>query len=586
MLKDGADTPYVRSRLAQPLLTQLKRIQEDLLTEGKQLGGLSPEEAEDFFAGVENNPSLASQITEDYVIKVLQAYKGPMDSPFEWVCRNIWAFYPVPKGVLRKSFLEMQESVARIMITQDEKRILHADVSKVIHWFRQQLVKIEWNAEAVGNETKRITDAISFYDTDAEKLKDKSAGWKILRWALFNGESWLSVVPVMMLLGRDETLQRLRLARKAAFAEEERLNKARNLEKRPAESTNGGDIISRTFNDGLAETVEPRNVKVLASPIQRGLRSISYQTGASGSWEEDPWGESSAADLKGPFVSSPPGLNRKEPKDVEKPYRIIDFDTWRRGNRSMDLGREQEEDDKGRAPAFWELRATLGHSNAKAQDVQGQTAGGNAKKPAPVSNNLPKPPTDKTGPFKVGEPILDHAEHVQQIKELHVAISKERARKARLAALGLPPTTSPRPPQLEPPAGPGSDSGSGSYGGEKAPAPDSKTRRSGRGKAPHPAGRGPMWTEPAFGGIPPDIAGRIEKKGTMLKWAGNAQRSLRRVIPPQAPPQETPSQEAPSRETPSQELPEAALLKAVSRNLQTKVEKSAHEATRQNDNES
>lgn len=494
LLQNEVDTPSVRSRIAGPILKQLETIQEDLLAEQNGFAGLQPKELEFFFASVKKGRYPASRRTEEYVTKVLQAWKGPVDNPFDWVCRNIWAFYPVSRVALRRSFLEMQQSMARIQVFKDKrKKVSNADISKVIHIFKNNLREIEWNEEAVGNATKKITDAVSYYDTDQEKLKDKSAGWKILRWALFNGESGLAVVPMMLLLGREETVKRLSSARKAARTEEDALCKSRESKIRAAESheARNGKVSELIRGDDptmpLDRYDEERNVKVRVR-------------------EEELSDQPSDADLKGPFVSRPPEQTRREPKDVNKPYRMIDYDTWSEGKRSLDLGGPQDGNDGGQAQPYWDLRASSSLNKAEDPGAKGQSA---YSLDSNVSKPLPKPPANETGPFRLGEPIPNHKEHVQHIRELNIQIKQEREARRQLKV--------------------------DNNRAREGPARDLQTP----GSSPHdePAPRpqeekGPMWSGSALGGRPDEITAREREKASASRL-GHSKTAMPQRAPPQ-----------------------------------------------------
>lgn len=481
------DPAALRKNILVPIMSELEKIRTGQ-KELQLLDRLTPEESREFFATISNRKSKAPEVTEDYVLKVLKAWNGPVDDPAQWVSDNIFAFYPIDKFALRKSFCELQENMQRLMIKKGEKNLVNTDIHKVLAWFRSNLSEVrekEWNEERLRPVAKMLGDSIQFYDNKKEELMNKSPGWKFLRWALLNGRAGLSLVPTMVLLGREETIHRLRTARRLAVREEE---KQRKLRKKAAAEEDirkvrvryMGETFGKEAKQGTAarslleRTIERRNVKIHV-PKERGEnekwvpppRSLASRLTEWRSMRDTP-----PLDVaKGPFVSRPPEPTpqesiKRKPTDVERSPQFLAIESWKTGHRRLDLDGKQEEKNKEYAPAFWELRARP-QSQAHRQYLEDHGLGGEGKGEAhwaspavtsrraehleaaparppadkkgpfllgqPIEAAAPasdpdSPPADKKGPFLLGQPIEDYQAHVRHLRELNTGIAKRRER--------------------------------------------------------------------------------------------------------------------------------------------------------------
>lgn len=334
-------------------------------------------------------------VSEDHVLQVLKAWKGPVDDLIQFVHDNIFAFYPISRTALSTTFLELQENVRKIVIDKEYKKVLNADLHKVMAWFRKSLDEIkegEWNEENLKSVAKMLADSIQYYDEKKKEPMVNSPGWRFLRWALFNGKSGLSIVPMMVLLGRQETLNRLRVARKVARHEEELLQMSRRRTELDADSKKvriqflGDPTTGRNAErNAVRMTIEPRNVKVLVPEAERRPNpdvhiSREDRDYRSPQLRDEPMGSlvtrgpapapvhQGQEQDQGPFVTRGPSPGptkspRRDPRDVGRAPEFLEFQAWKEGERHLDLGKgqgQEKEKEKGRkdyAPAFWELQA-------------------------------------------------------------------------------------------------------------------------------------------------------------------------------------------------------------------------------------
>lgn len=334
------DPSALSHRILKPLQSELERLSQDL----------SKNSASELVAEVIGNvPKMrirtdkeAKLHTEEYIHEVLKSSKGLVETHRQFIRDNLYAFWQPSTLAYKNSFEEFQSGMRRIKMARENKNILNIDISKVLLHFRNKLDELteeEWTSEKVGVKAKELADCVTLYDTEKDLFMEHGVGWKFLRWGLFVGMPGLSVVPAMVLLGKEETLARLRKARKCARVLEERLaaeaNKAANLQelsrlhsKATGHSAGEGQ---KSTNDQVSE---PRNVKVkihreeptgIPDKAKGVLRSIHPE---------------SHLPEKGPFVSKPQPRLVNVPKPQDRPPRPISLEEFKTGSRHI-LSEEQ-----------------------------------------------------------------------------------------------------------------------------------------------------------------------------------------------------------------------------------------------------
>lgn len=444
------DPAAVSRNIVGPIMSSLEKFQQGF--EKYQSNRESVDESSaNLFATIRIRET-HKQVTEDDVLKVLQAWKGTVDAPSQFAYDNIHAFYPIHKNVLQTAFLELQESIQRVRFKRPSNKGIDTDISTIIHRFRIKFSGLDedaWTTENLGDLTKELVDAVEYYDPKKEQVMNQSAGWKLMRWGLLAGKPGLSILPLMELWGRKETVARLKLASKvAAFMETQLLLK--NKESMPSEQATevrirykGGPREENAKQDSASHRKEPkRTTESRRVRIQDQVRKRLQQQ------EEVP---------KGPFVSRPPmpppeKSPKRSPKEVERSPQFLDDAQFSSGHRRLHLDKiikDKEYKDKGHnktkhkekqyAPAFGDLRK--GKRLDSTPQGQDPRRAAHWTSPAP-SNRVSRPwlkpmhsdaPSNesiraKRGPFFVGEPIEDLKVHVAHLQALNIALKKKKAK--------------------------------------------------------------------------------------------------------------------------------------------------------------
>lgn len=254
-------------RILKPIRSELERLDRELFKE--PVSELVAEVVGDHPKKRISALRQQKEPTEEYIHEVLKASKAPVDNHRQFIRDNLYAFWPPSTLAYKNSFSEFQNGMNRIKMEREKEKILNVDISKVLHDFRNSLHALteeEWTSENVGNKAKKLADSVTYYSTEKDILMDHGAGWKFLRWALLVGSPGLSVVPIMLLLGRDETLKRLRKARQCAKVKEEQLaveaKRVRERDQLLRLAQGKRDSTGKGQKSADDEVSEPRNVKV------------------------------------------------------------------------------------------------------------------------------------------------------------------------------------------------------------------------------------------------------------------------------------------------------------------------------------
>lgn len=512
------DPATLRNKIIGPITSKLKEIGEakkkqlvdtpaeewdDWPTTSGEAGheahlvdGLSGDESHDLLATIDSRMTLTAEVTENRVLEVMNVWKGPVDDYSQWALDNVFAFYPIAKFALRQSYRELQSSMQRIVITKGERKVISTDIHKVLMWFRNTLTEVEedrWTVEALGDVAKLLADSVQYYDTEKEQLMVKSSGWKFLRWALLNGRPGLSIVPMMVILGRDETLVRLKNARKVASGEQKKQCKTRG---RATAMKLGSQVRDRYTGETSADeakqeipamnllewTTKTRKVKISEREEENEEENEELfpptQNLSLRQAEEEEMQDPVALEVaKGPFAGRPPGKIpqksiMREPADVDRSPQFLDFRTWKMGFRHVQAGGKSE-DDEDYAPALWQGRALSKHRvgrwspGAQGPGYRPLQSGGKSKgnneeyapslwddRPDPGAQEpgggdwtepgfvghrqsslslpvqKPKLAADKRGPFMPAEPIEDLRGHVHKLQMLSLQ-RKDRLQRLR-----------------------------------------------------------------------------------------------------------------------------------------------------------
>lgn len=354
---ENPDSATLSKQIIQPILAEVEQIKKGY--RGNQEALDAEPHLREIYDSLAPRQTV-EEYSEDYVLQVLKAWKGPVDDPFHFVKDNLFAFFRPSKAATRLKYSEMQSNMARIMILKtDRKTLMNADVSQVLKMFTFKLSLVkesDWTADKLGEIVKELVDRVKFYDTLENKDKFESAGWTFLRLGLVNGQPGSALVPLMLLWGQAETTHRIRKARKAASDQEEAMSKAQK------------EAHLQQYHPKAGRVPEPeaRNVKVPTSSRkkaeERGEDAFDVLVEAVN--------KSKVPLQEGPFKSRPPTppppqSPPRDPSEVDRSPQFLRKSEFKWGTRHLNLSK----DAKSRGPAFGDIRELRQYQqNASSQD--------------------------------------------------------------------------------------------------------------------------------------------------------------------------------------------------------------------------
>lgn len=226
------EPPTFQRQFVDPIIAELTKIVKDIDAHGEGQGSANPALLKSISLSASTyRPH--EHLTPEFVIQVLKAWKGSVGDYATFVPDCLYAFCRPSASAYQQGFHEIEPPIAKLRLYKDGNQPIDTDVSRLFKWLRSRFGSVSaenWNVNYLDKFVKDTVNAIAYYDRDEKVDKKGSAGWKILRWTLFNNRPGLTIVPAMVLLGQQEIQRRLKKASRVAASEEDAL-----LRERPQE---------------------------------------------------------------------------------------------------------------------------------------------------------------------------------------------------------------------------------------------------------------------------------------------------------------------------------------------------------------
>jgi glutamyl-tRNA synthetase len=221
VLADPPDIEFVRKHILGPMEIAIRRLED------ARQASLSPSEPEASLGGLNVDLTTLDRIvphlcfdnsydgsisSQNYIHRALQiSPQLPNDLSYEsWVKDNSYLFWGLPPPLLESRLKEIMDRPCLIWI-KDEVSSLAAAMDFILDKI-SSITTEDWGPRNLTEAAKSIGDRIRFEERNG-------GGWKFLRWALLAGNNGPSVALVMELLGREETMRRLELAKEVVARE-------------------------------------------------------------------------------------------------------------------------------------------------------------------------------------------------------------------------------------------------------------------------------------------------------------------------------------------------------------------------------
>ncbi|KAK3940343.1 mitochondrial putative glutamate--tRNA ligase [Diplogelasinospora grovesii] len=180
---------------------------------------------------VPTTPGVSGSQLQGHILDVLRINKVPetqiiatpsrKDVLEGFVTQNKYLFWGIPEHVFEERFKDLDINTEKISLAD---RIEHVTPTEVVHFFLDTLEEVPdnlWTTEHLRGLAENAASNFITY-ADGNETRNKSAGYKFLRWALMGGDHGPALAAVMKLLGREETMFRLESAARSLEASKDR----------------------------------------------------------------------------------------------------------------------------------------------------------------------------------------------------------------------------------------------------------------------------------------------------------------------------------------------------------------------------
>lgn len=152
-------------------------------------------------------------ILHDYTLKALNISRVSYENPSQSLLSAKYMFWRVSEDSLRESFEVLWNEIETVSHEGETKSF-----QKILSVLMEDLSRIgdsEWNEQNLPKHITSLANSIIVHEKSG-KTMEVGGGYKFLRWALLNSMHGAQIVPLMVLLGKQETVERLRIAKDLA----------------------------------------------------------------------------------------------------------------------------------------------------------------------------------------------------------------------------------------------------------------------------------------------------------------------------------------------------------------------------------
>ncbi|KAI1738332.1 hypothetical protein F4680DRAFT_187626 [Xylaria scruposa] len=148
-----------------------------------------------------------------------QSYTTPSD----YLKRNVWLVWAIPHNEHEYRLREYEPLLNKIVI-QESTGPVHepkfSELTTTLLGFLQDIPETDWREKNIKSTIGPLIKSIGYY---SEEKPFHAWGWKFLRWVVTASAAGPALIPSMVLLGKEETLDRVRQAGLVAKSREEEI---------------------------------------------------------------------------------------------------------------------------------------------------------------------------------------------------------------------------------------------------------------------------------------------------------------------------------------------------------------------------
>lgn len=222
LLQDSTrNTKAINDFMVAPLTKRIREVQKlqqepDSTASAQSLGAMLADLIPSLGSPLAQMSGSESEV-EDYVFRLIKSSRGYAMDVDETIASNRYLLWRIPTEVLQTTYKTMMDPTKSVVLESQET----APAQLVDHFIRR-FDKIDgqsWDAvelqRAVDDTVKGKNIVFEVEGTDG----GVDGGWKFLRWALLASDPGPQMVPLLELLGKQETMRRLKAAQEISVSQ-------------------------------------------------------------------------------------------------------------------------------------------------------------------------------------------------------------------------------------------------------------------------------------------------------------------------------------------------------------------------------
>ncbi|KAI0127521.1 glutamyl-tRNA synthetase [Xylariales sp. AK1849] len=177
-------------------------------------------------AATESKSEGDGKFNADYVFRIIELDKKSFTSPSKYIERNAYLFWAIPKSIYSDTLAKAMDNIETLYlhdpsdsipgaqeIRNIEKPITVPSLLSSLTSLLQEVPEQQWTKEDLERPVTALIKTIY-----AQPATGQATVWgnRFLRWILFADKPGPALIPSMEVLGRDEVLRRVEVAKEAA----------------------------------------------------------------------------------------------------------------------------------------------------------------------------------------------------------------------------------------------------------------------------------------------------------------------------------------------------------------------------------
>ncbi|TRX92428.1 hypothetical protein FHL15_006595 [Xylaria flabelliformis] len=161
-----------------------------------------------------------SVVSQNYLRALFELDGQSYTTPTEYLKRNVWLVWQIPPNEYEYRLREYEPVLDKLFVqpsVEEPERKL-SELTTTLLGYLQGIPETDWTEKNIKSTIGPFIKSIGYY---SEEKPFHHWGWKFLRWVVTASAAGPALIPSMVLLGKDETLVRVRQAGLAASDREE-----------------------------------------------------------------------------------------------------------------------------------------------------------------------------------------------------------------------------------------------------------------------------------------------------------------------------------------------------------------------------